>query len=449
MSSRIAAIVGRPNVGKSAIFNRLVGRRIAIVHEESGVTRDRLVCEAEWGEERFEVVDTGGIGNMDRATVREAISAGVRRQVDVALEDAAVVIFVVDVQTGIAPLDEEVAAILRAGGGRVFIAANKADNQELDAGALEFEKFGFPVFPVSALHNRGFFPLMDQVVVHLPPATEQEGRPPLKIAVVGRPNVGKSSYINRLLRDERVIVSDTPGTTRDSVEVPFAIGSGPQARRYQLIDTAGIRRRRKVRNAVERFSLLRAEKSIERADVAVLVVDAREGITVQDRRIASKVLSCLKGCAILVNKWDMATITQRKFREEFEGVLASIRYVPVVFVSAKTGYDVRKTIDTVDHVASQVRAELPTGVLNRVILQAHEKVQPPLIAGKRLKIYYSAQTGYQPVRVTLFVNDPKRIRPAYRAYLEKVLRSAFGLEGAPIVLQLRSRRKKDSTRSRR
>ena len=438
---RVAAIVGRPNVGKSALFNRIAGRRIAIVHEQSGVTRDRLSTEVTWAEERFELIDTGGLAVMDAAASGDRIEQGIRKQVAVAIQDAAVILFVVDLQAGCLPLDVEVARILREGGTPVLVAANKADNPAMDLQQAEFEALGYPVFPVSALHNRGLDKLLAAAVKRMPPAT-RTGRPEaLRIAIVGRPNVGKSSYINRLLRDERVIVSEVPGTTRDSIEIPFVVGGGEQARHYRLIDTAGIRRGGKVDSVLERFSLMRTERSIERADVAVLVLDAGEGPTAQDKRIARKILDTYRGCLLLVNKWDLAMeagITQRKYGAALRDAVPFLPFVPVVFVSAQSGFNVRKSIETIDYVAAQIRTSLSTGVLNRFLHDAFERVQPPLVGGRRLKIYYATQTGVHPIRINLYVNHRSCVLPQYEQYLVKCLRKGFGLEGAPVQLRFRS-----------
>jgi len=440
--SRVVAIVGRPNVGKSAIFNRLAGRRIAIVHEESGVTRDRLMHEVSWGEDRFDLIDTGGVANMDGARSGNAIEAGIRRQVDVALESAAVAMFAVDTTAGITPLDEEVAGILRSSGRFTVVAANKADHPDKDEAAAVFEQFGFSVFPVSALHNRGFGPLMDAMVKALPDAAALPRTDPLKVAVVGRPNVGKSSYINRLLQNERVIVSDVPGTTRDSIDVPFTLGKGEQARHYLLIDTAGLRRIRKLRTSVDRFSHDRTERSIRRADIVVLMTEAPGEPTAQDKRIASLVGAHNKGCLILVNKWDLSEATQRQYGPKLFAALPHMAYCPVVFASAGTGYNIRRTLEAIDHVAAQVRTELPTGLLNRTLIAAYDRVRPPSVKGSHLKLFYATQVGTAPVRIRLFVNDPRRVRPAYRDYLIRVLREKFGLEGAPVVFQFRARTRK-------
>lgn len=439
---RIVAIVGRPNVGKSAIFNRLAGRRVAIVHAESGVTRDRLMREIVWDDERFELIDTGGMCKIDGSASEDEIEASIHSQAEAALEDSAAAIFVTDIEAGVVPLDQEVAELLRARGCFTVVAVNKADNPGRDAGASEFEQFGFPAFPVSALHNRGFGPLMDMVVSALPSAENLTATEPLKVAVVGRPNVGKSSYVNRLLRNDRVIVSDVPGTTRDSIDIPFSMGQGSGARHYVLIDTAGLRRSGKVKSPVEKFSHFRAEKSIKKADVVVLMLDTVQGPTAQDKKVASLVWENKKGCCVVVNKWDLAgDTTQRRYGPEIFRAMPFAGHCPVVFISAKTGYNIRRSMEAVDLVASQVRAVLPTGVLNRTILDAYAKVHPQSVKGKPLKIFYTTQVGCEPVRIRLFVNDPKKVRPEYRKYLIKTLRNKFGLEGAPVVLLFSSRRK--------
>ncbi len=438
---RVAALVGRPSVGKSALFNRLVGRRVAIVHEQPGVTRDRIASEAHWDDQRFELIDTGGIGVIDAADPSDAIAAGARRQVDLALHEAAVILMVVDVQAGVLPLDRVVARLLHRAGRPVLLAANKADNETLDLHAAEFAALGFPVFPVSALHARGFDALMGPVLAALPAPAPPVEVQPLRVAVVGRPNAGKSSYVNRLLNTDRVIVSDVPGTTRDSVEVPFRIGEGPQARHYVLIDTAGVRPHGKVHDAVEHFSVIRVRETIGRADLAVLVIDAVQGPSKQDKRIADLLIERRKACVLLVTKWDLAEgVKVRAYREALYREMPFLAHVPVVFASSSTGRNVRDTVETIDHVAAQWSAALPTGVLNRVLHGAFEAQQPPRVRDRRLKLFYAAQVGTRPPRVRLFVNDPARVAPAYRAFLERRLREAFGLEGSPVILQFSGRR---------
>jgi len=304
--------------------------------------------------------------------------------------------------------------------------------------AAAFEKLGFPVFPVSALHNRGFDASMQDVLTALPPGENPTLAEPLRVAIVGRPNVGKSSYINRLLRSDRVIVSDVPGTTRDSIDVPFVVGRGEQARHYLLVDTAGMRRVGKIDNSVERFSHFRSERTIKECDVAVLVLDATQGPTAQDKKIAAKIIENNKGCLVLVNKWDLQEETQRKFGPELARAMPFMAHCPVVFASAVTGYNIRRTVEAIDYVAAQVSTALPTGVLNRTLQDASRRVQPQAVEGKRLKLYYATQVGVEPVRIRIFVNDPTRVRANYRDYLVRSLRGKFGLEGAPVILQFRS-----------
>jgi GTP-binding protein len=438
-SRRVIAIVGRPNVGKSALFNRIVGRRIAIVHEESGVTRDRISCEADWHGQRFELIDTGGIGLMRGETAGDVIIDNTRKQVDLAIQDAAVIILVVDATAGAIPLDREVADLLREGQKTVLVAANKCDEPVHDDLAAEFEQFGFPVYPISALHNRGVGDLVDAAAKELPEVDEDEREEPLRIAVVGRPNVGKSSYINRILCSERVIVSNIPGTTRDSVEIPFQVGRGPNARHYVLIDTAGVRKARKMKEAVDKFSVIRTEESIKRSDVVVLMLDAVEGPKRVDKKIAHAVDKARKGCVLLVNKWDLSgEITQRQYGKALREALPFMGHIPIVFASAVSGYNIRNTLEAVDYVADQVQMTVTTGLLNRIVQDAVQAVQPPVVGRRRLKIYYAVQVGTKPFRVRLFVNSTERLKPAYRSYLVRCMREALGLEGAPVVLQFRS-----------
>ena len=443
-AKRVVAIVGRPNVGKSALFNRLVGRRVSIVHEEVGVTRDRVACEARFNGEHFELIDTGGLGHFDKATSRDQIIAGTESQAEIAITDASFIIFVVDITAGLTPLDEEVARILHRSNRTVFLAANKADNPERDDGIAEFDALGFPAFPVSALHKRGVAELMENLVEKLPETENPTQTKPLRVAVVGRPNAGKSSYINRLLKDERVIVSEIPGTTRDSIEIPFSIGKGDSARHYQLIDTAGIQKETRSRGAVDWFSNLRTEKSIERSDVVVMMLDAETGPTSRDKKVAAKIINAQKGVLLLLNKWDLAEeadqeITQTQYLPALREALPFLNFAPVVFISAKTGYNIRRSIEAIDYVAAQTRTEITTGVLNRVIQQACEKFPPPIVKGKRLKIYYATQTGTQPIYIKIFVNNPANARSNWLAFLKNQLRDAFGLEGAPMFIKLMPR----------
>jgi GTP-binding protein len=440
--SRIVAIVGRPNVGKSAVFNRIAGKRIAIVHDERGVTRDRLMREVDWDDQRFHLIDTGGVVMLDAEGRKNTIELGIRAQVDAALDDAAVAILVVDTQQGIHPLDEEVAGIVRKSGVPCVVAVNKCDLPKHEVGIEEFSRLGFPFFPVAAQHNLGMGDMMDAVLPFLPEAANETAAKPLRVAVVGRPNAGKSSYINRLLHTERVIVSEVAGTTRDSIDVPFTIGSGDQARHYTLVDTAGMRNRHRVDSAVERFSLFRAEESVENADVVVLVLDPELGPTVQDKHIASLIQKNKKGCVLLMNKWDIAEekgMTQTKAEPVLRQVMPFMNHVPLVFISAKTGYNVRKSIEVIDAVAAQTRAKLPTGMLNRTLVEATRRVVAPARGRKRLRVYYAVQLGVAPVSVRMFVNDPKLATKPYTDFMIRSLRERFGLEGAPVDILYRAR----------
>lgn len=447
-SNRVVAIVGRPNVGKSALFNRIARRRIAIVFDQPGVTRDRVAREVEANGRRFLLVDTGGLAFDRTPGSDDPLAAETRQQAAVAVEDAAVCIVVVDARAGVTPLDEEVIRRVRESGVECVIAANKCDREEDDARADEFARFGLEVLPCSAEHGRGIPALVAFATSRLqPPSEEEESAPPLRVAVVGRPNAGKSSYINRLLNAERVIVSEIPGTTRDSVDVPFTIGEGATARRYVLVDTAGMKRHTQMsKTSVDTFSLFRSEKAIEESDVVLLVMDSKPGPTRQDMRIAGKILDAKRACVILMNKWDLAHedgIKEDDAAKVLREMMPFLSFAPIVFCSAKSGYNVRRTVDAIDAVASSVRASLPTGVLNRTIETAQKKTLSPMVNGKRLKVYYALQVGVDPITIRMFVNDPKLVTDAYRSYLEKAIRARFGLEGAPIRMFLKARSRKD------
>lgn len=434
---RVIAIIGRPNVGKSSIFNRIAGRPLSIVHSDRGVTRDRLIRAVTWEGHHFELIDTGGLEAPGQSL--SEIAKGVARQAEIAMRDAAAIIFATDAETGLVPQDEEVAALLRRQNRPVFVAMNKADSALRDSAAGDFARAGFPVFPVSALHYRGFGPLMNAALAALPPpAASPTVENPLRVAIVGRPNSGKSSLLNRVLKSERLIVSGVPGTTRDSIDIPFAIGSGPGARHYILTDTAGFRDPPKNASRVDFLCVRRAEKSVARADVVIMLIDAALGPSAQDKRIASFILERRRGCVLAVNKWDLMDDARRpEYLDALRRAVAFLDSVPVVFLSAKSGLNVGGLIRAVDSVAAHVQARLSTGLLNRTLLEAFERTPPPRIAGRRLKLFYSTQTGAQPVTVTLFVNDPARLAPAYEAFLIRTLRNVFELEGAPVILKLR------------
>ena len=450
---RVVALVGRPNVGKSAVFNRIAGKRIAIVFGEPGVTRDRLEREVERDGVRFGLADTGGILARDGERVADRIDAGVVAQARAAIGDAGAVVLVVDAQAGLHPLDLEVARLLRKAGADAIVAANKADNPALDAHAADFARLGFPVFPVSALHGRGFDALLAEALRRLPPepaappptgdseaAADGAAAPPapekpLAVAIVGRPNCGKSSFVNRLLKTDRVIVSDVPGTTRDPIDVPFEYGG----RRYVLIDTAGVRREARVDTAVERYSRFRMQDALERADLLVLMLDCERGVGLLDRQLAGLVQRQGKSCVIAVNKWDLAKESERAFLERLAADLPFMAHCPVVFLSARTGRGVRRVLATVAHVADASRQTLATGPLNRCLQEACRSNAVPMRADRPFRMYYATQTGTCPIRVRVFVNDVRRMPSSFEQFLVNSLRRAFDLAGVGVLLQFRAR----------
>ena len=439
----VVSLVGRPNTGKSALFNRIAKKRVAIVFDQPGVTRDRVTREVDVLGRKVMLVDTGGIA-FDRHVTNDPLDDETKSQAALAVEDSAVCVIVVDSREGITPLDSEVIKRVRESGVPCVIAANKCDTADDDWRAAEFERFGLPVFATSAEHGRGIEALLKDVTSRLPPVSEDAASSrPLKVAIVGRPNVGKSSYVNRLLNAPRVIVSDIPGTTRDAVEVPFTIGTGPEARRYMLVDTAGMKPHTKMsKTSVDNFSLFRSEDAINEADVVLLVMDPVMGPTMQDKRIAGKILDANKACVILMNKWDLAQeegITETKAVPALRTMMPFLSFAPVVFCSNKSGYNIRRTVDAIDRAAASASERIPTGMLNNVITKATKKTLSPMIKGKRLKIYYGLQVSTNPQTIRLFVNDPKLVTPAYLSYLDKQIRARFGLEGAPLRIFLKAR----------
>ena len=439
----VVSLVGRPNTGKSALFNRIAKKRVAIVFDQPGVTRDRVTREVDIPGHKIMLVDTGGIA-YDKRVTHDPLDEETRSQASMAVEDSNLCVIVVDAREGIAPLDTEVIKRVRESGVPCVIAANKCDTQEDDWRAAEFERFGLQVFAISAEHGRGVQALIEAVSSQLETAAQEEDSSrPLRVAIVGRPNVGKSSYVNRLLKAPRIIVSDIPGTTRDAIETPFTIGSGPTARRYMLVDTAGMKPHTKMsKTSVDNFSLFRSEQAIEEADVVVLMMDASLGPTMQDKRIAGKILDAKKACCILMNKWDIADdegMEEAKAIAAMRQMLPFLNFAPVVFCSNKSGYNIRRTIDAIDTAAASASMRLPTGMLNRTIEIAAKKTLAPMIKGKRLKIYYALQVSANPQTIRIFVNDPKLVTQAYLSYIEKALRSRFGLEGAPLRIFLKAR----------
>jgi GTPase len=468
--SSLIAIVGRPNVGKSALFNRIVGRRIAIVHDQPGVTRDRVTAEAEWAGRPFTLVDTGGIGLLRGEKAGDVITRAAFDQVQLAIESANVIILVVNVQEGVVPLDREVAQRLRTSGKPVLVAVNKVDNERERRGADEFAALGFDqIFPVTAIHGEGIEALMVAAVKFLPemtePAAEPTG-PALKLAIVGRPNVGKSSIINSLTESQRVIVSPIPGTTRDAVDVPFEIETEGRRERWVLIDTAGVRKARRVNDSIEFFSVKRTEDSIARCDIAVLVLDAEAGILEQDKKIADTIVENRRACIVVVNKWDLVEEHVRKAREEeidrrrkkdrsrdkhmttlgefgswVQEKLFFLDYAPVIFTSAHSGFNLERLLEAIRYVSAQLRQKIPTGILNRALHDAVERRQPVSAAGHRLKFFYATQTRQAPPTFLLFVNRADLLADQYKKYLEGEIRKAFGYEGCALVLAPKERPK--------
>lgn len=443
-------IVGRPNVGKSSLFNAIIGRRLSIVHEMSGVTRDRLAAPAQRDGRRFMLVDTGGLSMLDGESRQvDFWDTGIARQVECAIADADVLIMVGDAQAGVTPLDRDIAVRLRATGKPVLMAANKCDNPALKNDAAEFSELGFGnVFPISCEHRGGISLLVDKALAMLPKSSVSEAESvaatPVRIAVVGRPNVGKSSLINALIGETRVMTSDVAGTTRDAVDIDFTITYRGDPRPAVLVDTAGMRKRAKVDSVVELFSVMRAKSAIERSDLVLFVVEAgAEGVTAQDRRIAAMIRDAAKGCVIVANKLDKCAGSSKKsLEEELRYNLPGIDYAPVEFVSALAHRNLENLLDRVAGVMENLETELPTGVLNRVIQQTLERNPPPPVGNARLKIYYAAMTGIKPARLRLFVNRPELAPDGFMSFLQKQLRSSFELCGAPLVIELSARPKK-------
>lgn len=437
----VLAIVGRPNVGKSALFNRIVGRRVAIVHEEAGVTRDRISAIATWRDKTFEVVDTGGMAFMDDEKTGDALAAATRRQAEVAIEMASAIVMVVDVTAGLTPLDIEIARQLRTSGKKIFLAVNKVDNVRRESAVDEFTELGLDqLYSIAAVHGTGVTALLEAATEHFSAGAGAESTAPTKIAVVGRPNVGKSSLINCILQSERTIVSETPGTTRDSVDVPFSLG----AKHYVLIDTAGLRHRRKIRTSVDQFGLMRAERSIRQCDVAVLVLDAPAGVTNQDKKIAGQIFEAKRGCVVLVNKWDLMKQGGKKsfraeYRETLKRDLFFLDWAPVLFASAGTGEGVSKLFEFVDQIEHEMEQRADTPRLNRLLMRALEAYPPQLVRGRRLKIFYAFQKSSRPPTITMFVNDVSCLTPHYERNLVDRIRDVWAYTGCPVVLEPRQR----------
>ena len=437
MSKALVAIVGRPNVGKSLLFNRLAGSRLSIVEDTPGVTRDRLYAECEWCGRRFDIVDTGGIEpNTDNE-----ILLFMREQALIAIDAADVIVLVTDISTGVTAADMDVAALLQRSGKPVVLTVNKMDSTgPNDPGIYEFYNLGLgdPI-ALSAVHGHGTGELLDACVAHFPPEDASDADDErIKVAVIGKPNVGKSSLINLILGEKRVIVADMPGTTRDAVDTPVDNELG----RYLFIDTAGIRRKSRVDDRVEKFSVLRAKLAIERADVCLIMIDAREGVTEQDTKIAGMAHEAGKASVVIVNKWDLIekdTRTMDRMRQEVMRDLAFMTYAPILFISCLTGQRANRIFELVNFVNEQSSMRITTGMLNNVLADAQARQQPPTDKGRRLKIYYMTQTGIKPPHFVIFCNRKDLFHFSYQRYIENRIRAVFGLEGTPIRLSIRQK----------
>ena len=441
MSRPLVAIVGRPNVGKSMLFNRLVGQRLSIVEDTPGVTRDRLYAECEWCGRKFDMVDTGGI----EPSTDSEILLFMREQAQIAIDAATVIVLVTDLRTGVTAADKDVANMLLRSKKPVVLAVNKADSTgTTDVGVYEFYSLGLgdPI-PVSAVHGHGTGDLLDECLKYFPEADEEEEEDDrIKVAIIGKPNVGKSSLTNHILGQNRVIVSDLAGTTRDAVDSEFENEHG----KYLFIDTAGIRRKSKVDERVEKFSVMRAQLAIERADVCLILIDARDGVTDQDTKIAGLAHEAGKASIIVVNKWDLVekeTGTMEKMRKDIMRDLSFMSYAPILFISALTGQRTDRIFELINYVNDQSNMRITTGMLNNVLADAQARVQPPTDKGRRLKIYYMTQTGIKPPNFVIFCNSRELFHFSYQRYIENQIRAVFGLEGTPVRIVIRQKGDKE------
>ncbi|MDD6539549.1 MAG: ribosome biogenesis GTPase Der [Firmicutes bacterium] len=438
MSKPLVAVVGRPNVGKSTFFNKVVGRRVSIVEDTPGVTRDRIYAEAEWRGIHFALIDTGGI----EPDSEDIILSQMREQAEIAMDTSDVILFMVDGRDGLTAADREVGEMLYKTGKKVVLAVNKVDKPTLPDDFYDFYELGLgePI-PISSVNMLNLGDLLDRIVESFPEGAGTEEEDVIKIAMIGKPNVGKSSLVNKLLGENRVIVSPIAGTTRDSIDTPFE----KDGEKYLLIDTAGIRRKSKVNEDIEKFSVIRAVAAIERCDVCLLMIDAQEGVSEQDKRIAGIAHEAGKGLVIVVNKWDLVekeTNTMNDYRKEVASELTFMSYAPTVFISALTGQRVSKVIDTARAVAANRAMRVPTGQLNNLIMDATMMKQPPSDKGKRLKIYYVTQVGVNPPLFSFKVNSRPLMHFSYARYLENKIRETFGFEGTSLKFVFREKGEK-------
>lgn len=437
MARPVVAIVGRPNVGKSTLFNKLVGARLSIVDDKPGVTRDRIYGDCEWLGHRFLLVDTGGI----EPRADDVILSQMRAQANIAIATADVIVLVTDLRSGVVATDQDVANMLQKSGKPVILCVNKCDSVGApDPKFYEFYNLGMgdPI-AVSAVHGHGTGDLLDAVIAYFPPESEEEEEDDtIKVAVIGKPNVGKSSLINRISGQERAIVSDIAGTTRDATDTRIENQYG----KFTFIDTAGIRRKSKVTDAIEKYSIIRARTAVERANVCVIMIDATEGFTEQDSKVAGIALDQGKGCIVVVNKWDAVEKdgnTMREYKEKLAVDFAFMKFAPFVFISAKTGQRVDRLFEQIAYVYAQSTMRISTGKLNEILGAATARVQPPTDKGKRLKIYYMTQASVCPPTFVFFVNNAQLFHFSYQRYLENQIREVFGLEGTPVRFIIRER----------
>ncbi len=432
----IVAIVGRPNVGKSTLFNKLVGRRVSIVEDTPGVTRDRIYAEVEWLNKYFTVIDTGGIEPKSD----EIILSKMRQQAELAMETAHVILFVVDGKNGLTPQDREIAVMLRKTKKPLLLVVNKVDNRDLPADFYDFYELGLgEPLPISGVNGLGIGDLLDEVVAYFPENLDMEYSDDVtKVAIVGKPNAGKSSILNRLLGEERVIVSPIAGTTRDAIDTYKEIAG----KKYLFIDTAGVRRKSKIDENIEKYSVIRSYTAIERADVVLMVIDANEGISEQDSKIAGMAHDEGKCIVVVVNKWDLLEKDNdsiKNYTKQIRDELPFMMYAPIIFISTLTGQRFGQIKEKIDYVVEQASKRVPTGLLNDVIGEAVMLNQPPSDKGKRLKVYYATQVGVKPPTFTIFVNSLELFHFSYQRYLENKIRENFGFEGTPLVVKRREK----------
>ena len=437
MSKPIVAIIGKPNVGKSTFFNYLVGSRVSIVQDTPGVTRDRIYADTNWRGRNFTLIDTAGI----EPESEDIILSQMREQANLAVSMADVIVFLTDIRQGITAADQEIAVMLKKSGKPIVLVCNKADNFEKDREEIyEFYNLGLgDPYPISASNAIGIGDVLDKIYESFPEKTQDEDEDDIiKVAVIGKPNVGKSSLINKILGENRTIVSDIAGTTRDAIDSRFENEKG----KYILIDTAGIRKKSKVKESIEKFSIMRTLLAIERADVCLMMIDALEGVTDQDAKIAGEAHEAGKGIIIVVNKWDeyeKETGTLEKYKKDIYNKLSYLSYAPIIFISAKTGQRVNKLFDMINHVNEQNSMRVTTSVLNQVINEAIAIVQPPTDKGKRLKIFYGTQASTKPPTFVIFVNNKELFHFSYERYLVNQIRKEFGLEGTPVRIIVREK----------